>query len=261
MNQQKVNQKDQIVCVGCCVGFGNELALDDVTFSIKEGALVAVVGPNGGGKTTLFNAITGLVPLTHGSIKIKGADPFQAKGMIGYVPQDDAVNWNFQVTARDVVRMGITTKNSFFPFLSRKDHDLVERSLDKVGLVHRINDPVEDMSSGQRQRVFLARSLAQGADILLLDEAFSGVDIGHQEELIDVLRKLRDDGKTIMMATHDLNTISERFDEVLCLNRHCCAYGDPLEVFTDDVIKELYGSHSYMFLNHSLGNHGHNDGI
>ena len=144
---------------------------------------------------------------------------------------------------------------------SRKDHDLVERSLDKVGLVHRINDPVEDMSSGQRQRVFLARSLAQGADILLLDEAFSGVDIGHQEELIDVLRKLRDDGKTIMMATHDLNTISERFDEVLCLNRHCCAYGDPLEVFTDDVIKELYGSHSSMFLNHSLGNHGHNDGI
>ena len=106
----------------------------------------------------------------------------------------------------------------------------------------------------------MARSLAQGADILLLDEAFSGVDIGHQEELIDVLRKLRDDGKTIMMATHDLNTISERFDEVLCLNRHCCAYGDASEVLTEEVMEEMYGSHNQMFKNHTPGNHGNNNG-
>ena len=123
-----------------------------------------------------------------------------------------------------------------------------------------MDDRVEDMSGGQRQRVFIAKTLAQGAEVLLLDEAFSGVDVGSQEELVDVLKNLRDEGKTILMATHDLNTLSDRFDEVLCLNRHCCAYGDPLEVFTPEVLQELYGSHKMMVQDHELGNHGHQNG-
>ena len=112
----------------------------------------------------------------------------------------------------------------------------------------------------QRQRVLLAKILAQGANILLLDEAFSGVDIGAQISLIEVLRKLKDLGKTIMIATHDINNVADRFDEVLCLNRHCCAYGDPLKVFTQEVLSELYGNHSNIFDNHKIGDHGGNSG-
>ena len=152
----------------------------------------------------------------------------------------------------------ITKNSSFLSITSKKDQQIIEESLTKVSLLDRIDDRVEDMSGGQRQRVFLARTLAQGAEILLLDESFSGVDIGSQEKLLDVLRNLKNDGKTILMATHDLNTIGERFDEVLCLNRHCCAFGDPLKVLTQDVLTELYGSHSSMFKDHSLGKHGHN---
>ena len=261
MLQKTSNDNCQIVSDGCCVEHGNEVILDDVSFSIKKGTLVGVVGPNGGGKTTLFNTILGLVSITHGSIKIKGLDPKQTSGMIGYVPQKEELNWNFPVTAKEVVQMGITNNNSLRPIPSKKDHQIIEESLSKVDLLDRINDRVENMSGGQRQRVFLARTLAQGAEILLLDEAFSGVDIGSQEKLLDVLKKLKNDGNTVLMATHDLNTIGERFDEVLCLNRHCCAFGDPKQVLTKNVLAELYGSHSSMFENHSLGNHGHNDGI
>ncbi len=261
MLQKTSNNNCQIVSDGCCVELGNEVILDNVSFSIKKGTLVGVVGPNGGGKATLFNTILGLVSITHGSIKIKGLDPKQTSGMIGYVPQKEELNWNFPVTAKEVVQMGITNNNSLRPIPSKKDHQIIEESLSKVDLLDRINDRVENMSGGQRQRVFLARTLAQGAEILLLDEAFSGVDIGSQEKLLDVLKKLKNDGNTVLMATHDLNTIGERFDEVLCLNRHCCAFGDPKQVLTKDVLAELYGSHSSMFENHSLGNHGHNDGI
>tara|TARA_Y100000814_G_scaffold292758_1_gene272143 strand:+ start:159 stop:944 length:786 start_codon:yes stop_codon:yes gene_type:complete len=261
MLQKTSNDNCQIVSDGCCVELGNEVILDDVSFSIKKGTLVGVVGPNGGGKTTLFNTILGLVSITHGSIKIKGLDPKQTSGMIGYVPQKEELNWNFPVTAKEVVQMGITNNNSLRPIPSKKDHQIIEESLSKVDLLDRINDRVENMSGGQRQRVFLARTLAQGAEILLLDEAFSGVDIGSQEKLLDVLKKLKNDGNTVLMATHDLNTIGERFDEVLCLNRHCCAFGDPKQVLTKNVLAELYGSHSSMFENHTLGNHGHNNGI
>ena len=258
MLQNSNNNGCQIVSEGCCVELGNEVVLDDVTFSIKEGTLVGVVGPNGGGKTTLFNTMLGLVPITHGSMKIKGLNPNEATGMVGYVPQREEFIWKFYVTARQVVQMGITKNSSFLSITSKKDQQIIEESLTKVSLLDRIDDRVEDMSGGQRQRVFLARTLAQGAEILLLDESFSGVDIGSQEKLLDVLRNLKDDGKTILMATHDLNTIGERFDEVLCLNRHCCAFGDPLKVLTQDVLTELYGSHSSMFKDHSLGKHGHN---
>ena len=118
------------------------------------------------------------------------------------------------------------------------------------------NNLVSELSGGQRQRVFVARALAQEADILMLDEAFSGVDFASQEALVGALRELRDEGKTILIATHDLNTLSNRFDEVLCLNRHICAHGNPETVFTKEVLIELYGSHEVMLSNHKIGQHG-----
>ncbi|MED5254484.1 MAG: metal ABC transporter ATP-binding protein [Chloroflexota bacterium] len=247
-----------IVSNSCCVEIGETLILDDVSFSVNKNSLIAVVGPNGGGKTTLFNAITGLIPITKGSIEINGQDVTKGDGNIGYVPQNENLNWNFPLTARQVVNLGITRNSPSIPFISKNNDNLIKECLNDVGLYEQIDNRVDEMSGGQKQRVLLAKILAQGANILLLDEAFSGVDIGSQISLIEVLRKLKDLGKTIMIATHDINNIADRFDEVLCLNRHCCAYGDPLKVFTQDVLSELYGSHGTMFQNHKLGSHGEN---
>ena len=247
-----------IISNSCCVEIGETLILDDVSFSVNKNSLIAVVGPNGGGKTTLFNAITGLIPITKGSIEINGQDVSKGNGNIGYVPQNENLNWNFPLTARQVVNLGITRNSPSIPFISKNNDNLIKECLNDVGLYEQIDNRVDEMSGGQKQRVLLAKILAQGANILLLDEAFSGVDIGSQISLIEVLRKLKDSGKTIMIATHDINNIADRFDEVLCLNRHCCAYGDPLKVFTQDVLSELYGSHGTMFQNHKLGSHGEN---
>ena len=146
---------------------------------------------------------------------------------------------------------------SFLQKLWFSDYSNVEEALRKVDMWNTRDNLVSNLSGGQRQRTFIAKALTQKAEILLLDEAFSGVDIASQEGVIDVLRDLRDEGTTILMATHDLNSLSGRFDEVLCINRHICAHGHPESVFTEEVLTELYGSHGEMFAEHQLGQHSH----
>ena len=248
-----------IVSDGCCVQLGNTQALDDVTFSITKGKKVAVVGPNGGGKSTLFNALAGLVPVVNGSLKINGLSPQDAKGSISYVPQRDLINRNFPLSVKQVVEMGLVSKNSLNLF-SRKQINLkIIEALENVGLSEKINQNINNLSGGQFQRVLIARGLAQDADILLLDEAFSAVDVGAQEDIMSLISDINLDGKTILVATHDINNLEEKFDEVLCLNRHCCAYGNPSEVLTKDVIKEMYGSHYEMFKSHTPESHEKNN--
>ena len=248
-----------IVSDGCCVQLGNTQALDDVTFSITKGKKVAVVGPNGGGKSTLFNALAGLVPVVNGSLKINGLSPQDAKGSISYVPQRDLINRNFPLSVKQVVEMGLVSKNSLNLF-SRKQINLkIKEALENVGLSEKINESINNLSGGQFQRVLIARGLAQDADILLLDEAFSAVDVGAQEDIMSLISDINLDGKTILVATHDINNLEEKFDEVLCLNRHCCAYGNPSEVLTKDVIKEMYGPHYEMFKSHTPESHEKNN--
>ena len=249
-----------IVSDGCCVQIGNTQALDDVTFSITKGKKVAVVGPNGGGKSTLFNALTGLAPVVNGSLKINGLDPQDAKGTISYVPQKDLINRNFPLSVKQVVEMGLITRNSLNLFARKQINLKIEEALENVGLSDKINENINNLSGGQFQRVLIARGLAQDADIILLDEAFSAVDVGAQEDIMSLISDINLVGKTILVATHDINNLEEKFDEVLCLNRHCCAYGDPSEVLTEDVVKEMYGSHYEMFKNHTSESHEkHND--
>ena len=248
-----------IVSDSCCVQLGNTQALDDVTFSITKGKKVAVVGPNGGGKSTLFNALAGLVPIVNGSLKINGLSPQDAKGLISYVPQRDLINRNFPLSVKQVVEMGLVSKNSLNLF-SRKQINLkIKEALENVGLSEKINQNINNLSGGQFQRVLIARGLAQDADILLLDEAFSAVDVGAQEDIMSLISDINLDGKTILVATHDINNLEEKFDEVLCLNRHCCAYGNPSEVLTKDVIKEMYGPHYEMFKSHTPESHEKNN--
>ena len=255
----KNNNKNLIVSDGCCIQYGDTLALDNVNFSINKGKRVAVVGPNGGGKSTLFNAMTGLIPIANGSIKIYGEDPEEAKEKIGYIPQKNLINWNFPLTVRQVVEMGLTKRNTLNPF-SKKNISIIKDAISQVGLEGEIDKNVNDLSGGQLQRAFIARTLTQGSEILLLDEAFSAVDVGAQEDLMKIIDDIKLDGKTILIATHDINNIEEKFDEVICLNRHCCAFGDSSEVLTEEVMAEMYGSHNSLFSNHTPGNHGGTDG-
>ena len=260
-NVKKDSLNDTVIIVsdGCCVQLGKTQALDDVTFSIEKGKKVAVVGPNGGGKSTLFNAIAGLVPIVDGSLKIKGMNPEDAKGSISYVPQKDLINRNFPLSVKQVVEMGLINKDSLNLFSRKKINKKIKEALENVGLVEKINENINNLSGGQFQRVLIARGLAQDADILLLDEAFSAVDVGAQEDIMNLISDINLDGKTILIATHDINNLEEKFDEVLCLNRHCCAYGDPSEVLTIEVIEEMYGSHNEMFKFHTPESHTKNN--
>jgi ABC-type Mn2+/Zn2+ transport system ATPase subunit len=237
------------------VEFDRTPVLEHVSFAAERGELLGVVGPNGGGKSTLFNSIVGLVPVQQGRILVYGQPPNQARGVLAYVPQREQINWRFPLTAWDVVMLGRSRKIGWLRKPGRRDREYVEQCLERVGMIHRRSSLVSELSGGQRQRVFVARALAQEADILLLDEAFSGVDVASQEGLVTVLRGLRNEGKTIIMATHDLTNLSDRFDEVLCLNRHVCAHGHPDEAFTPEVLHELYGAHGVVFGEGRSSNH------
>ena len=223
------------------VEFDGHMALNNVTFDVDAGTLMGVVGPNGAGKSTLFNAIAGLLPVHQGKVTLHRVD--QGSGALAYVPQRESVNWRFPVTVMDVVMMGRCCRLGWFRRPGKRDRELVNACLGRVGLWDHRSALMTELSGGQKQRVFVARALAQEASILLLDEAFSGVDAGAQEGLVEVLQTLRDEGRIVLLATHDLTNLGGRFDQVLCLNRNVCACGPPDQVFTSEVMEQLYGTH------------------
>ncbi len=224
---------------------GGHTALTDVTFSVGPATLLGVVGPNGAGKSTLLEAIVGLLPLDKGSVQLHGSAA--EKGGIAYVPQRDRINWAFPATVHDVVMMGRCCNLGWFRQPGRYDRELVCECLERVDMWDRRSSPITELSGGQRQRVFIGRALAQEASVILLDEAFSGVDAGAQEDIIEVLQVLRDEGRVAVVVTHDLTNLAQRFDEILCINHHLCAKGPPEEAFTPEVMTELYGSHGVEF--------------
>lgn len=241
MNSDTNSRRASVSLQGVTIELGGHMALSDITFEVDAGTLMGVVGPNGAGKSTLFNAIAGLLPVRHGKVTLNRADP--ESGELAYVPQRESVNWRFPVTVMDVVMMGRCCRLGWFRRPGKKDREIVNVCLGRVGLWDLRSALMTELSGGQRQRVFVARALAQEASVLLLDEAFSGVDAGAQEELVEVLRTLRDEGRIVLLATHDLTNLADRFDQVLCLNCHVCACGPPDQVFTTEVMEELYGAH------------------
>ena len=168
-------------------------ALSDVTFDIGKGTLVGVVGPNGAGKSTLFDAIAGILPIAQGTVDLHGAEA--RDGALAYVPQRDSMNWLFPATVHDVVMMGRHCNIGWFRRAGKRDREVVRQCLERVGLWEQRTAQITELSGGQRQRVFIARALAQEASIILLDEAFSGVDVGAQEGIVEVLQSLRDEGE------------------------------------------------------------------
>ena len=234
---------------------GGHTALSDVSFEVGPGTLMGVLGPNGAGKSTLFEAIAGLLDSTQGTVSLRGAAA--QRGALAYVPQRDSINWVFPATVLDVVTMGRGRNIGWFRQPSKQDREMVQVCLERVGLWEQRSALVTELSGGQRQRVFIARALAQEASVILLDEAFSGVDVGAQEGIVEVLQSLRDEDRIVLLATHDLTNLAKRFDAVLCINHHVCAFGPPDEVFTPAVLEEMYGSHGIEFAPNHFGQGEH----
>jgi ABC-type Mn2+/Zn2+ transport system ATPase subunit len=224
-------------------------AIQQVSFDVQRGERIAVLGPNGAGKSTLFKAIVGLVPFTEGDISIRGEDCRTSHSLVGYVPQHNSVDWSFPATVGDVVMMGRLRQIGWFRLPGRKHWDVVDHLLDQVGLRDLRQRRIGQLSGGQRQRVFIARALAQETSVLLLDEPFSGVDAAAEHEILDVLERLKAEGVTIIIATHDLSLAATRFDRVLLIRQRVIAYGTPAEVFTPAAFQEAYGSHVGVFQN------------
>ena len=234
----------QEVSVGA-VRNGRSHALRQVNFKAQRGERIAVVGPNGAGKSTLFKLIVGTVKPSEGQVNIFGHGP-DGHICIGYVPQRNEIDWSFPVTVEDVVMMGRVGQIGLFRWARRADWELVRRSLDRVGASHLAKKQIGELSGGQQQRVFIARALAQEAELLLLDEPLNGLDLPTQQSIFDVLDSLRPDGVTVLVATHDLQLAADRFDKIMLLNRQIIAFAEPTAVLTTENLLQAYGGHIHQ---------------
>jgi len=226
---------------GVSAGYNGKLAIEDVSFSVAKGKRVALIGPNGAGKSTLFRAIVGLLPLRTGEICIEGEQSAAAREQAAYVPQTEDVDWSFPVSVLDVVVMGLARRVGWLRLPGRQHRELARVALDRVGMADYARRQIGELSGGQKRRVFIARALAQGAHILLLDEPFTGVDHPSQHTLFGILDDLQAEGVTALVATHDLNTVARHFDELLVLNRRAIAYGTPDQVFRPEILAPAFG--------------------
>jgi ABC-type Mn2+/Zn2+ transport system ATPase subunit len=224
---------------------GSRFALEDISFRIDSGQRVAVVGPNGAGKSTLFKLIVGTLRPVRGDIQVYGRNP-DNHICIAYVPQHNQIDWGFPVTAEEVVMMGRVGQIGLFRWAGRRDWNIVHSSLEKVSASHLAKEQIGDLSGGQRPRIFIARALAQQADLLLMDEPLNGLDLPSQEKIFQIWDVLQEERVTIMVSTHDLNLASESFEQVMLLNKKLLAYGRPSEVLTSDNLLRAYGGHLHL---------------
>jgi manganese/iron transport system ATP-binding protein len=224
------------------IRFNGVSALDHISFQLHKGERVAIIGPNGAGKSTLFNVIAGVLSPSQGQVNIYGNRPGKHI-CIAYVPQRSQVDWQFPVNVADVVMMGRIRKLGLFGWPKRKDWDYVHASLELVGMADLARRQIGELSGGQQQRAFIARALAQEAELMLMDEPLTGLDVKSQEEIFTILDELRQRQVTIMVATHDLNLAAERFDRLMLLNEQMLGFGQANEVFTTELLSQAYSGH------------------
>jgi manganese/iron transport system ATP-binding protein len=224
------------------VRYQSGLALDGVTFRLNIGERVAVVGPNGAGKSTLFKVIAGVLSPTGGEVKVYGSGP-GGHICIAYIPQRSQVDWSFPVNVTDVVMMGRIGKLRMLRWPGHRDWEYVRHCLEDVGLGDLAKRQIGELSGGQQQRMFIARALAQEAELMLMDEPLTGLDIQSQETIFEVMETLRQRSVTIMISTHDLDQAAGRFDRVMLLNRRLVGFGSPEQVFTPEQLRSAYGGH------------------
>ena len=223
------------------VAYHRKPVLWDVDYDASPNRLIAIVGPNGAGKSTLIKACLGLVPRTAGQVEFWGEPYRKARARVGYVPQRESVDWDFPVSALDVVAMGRYRRIGWCRPVSRAHKDAARDCLERVGMSEYASRQISQLSGGQQQRVFLARALAQEADLYFMDEPFAGVDAATERAIVAVLRDLRAEGKTVVVVHHDLQTVPDYFDDVILLNMRVVAAGPVAEVFTPANLHKTYG--------------------
>ena len=224
------------------VSYGGRPVLWDVDATFPAGALSAIVGPNGAGKSTLLRASLGLVPVDAGHARVLGEPARSALRRVAYVPQRDAVDWDFPITVREVVEMGRYPRVGWFRRLGADDRAAVDEALERVGMAAFARRQIGRLSGGQRQRVFLARALAEEAPVLLMDEPFAGVDARTEAALLDLLGELRAAGHSVVVVHHDLGTVRRAFDWALVLNVRAVACGPVIAALAPDVLARAYGT-------------------
>lgn len=220
--------------------YDGHTALDDLTFHLHGGERVAVVGPNGAGKSTLFKIVAGVLRPTGGEVTVYGSGP-GGHVCIGYVPQRTQVDWRFPVSVADVVMMGRIAKLGLFGWPKKHDWDFVRTALETVGIADLASRQISELSGGQQQRMFIARALAQEAELMLMDEPLTGLDVPAQEGLLSLFDDLKQRGVTVMVATHDLQQAALYFDRILLLNRRLVAFDIPEQVLKPEILLRAYG--------------------
>lgn len=219
--------------------------LEGISFELTPGDGVALVGPNGAGKTTLFKVIVGIMDPDEGIVHISGHEP-GGHTCIAYVPQRSQVDWSFPATVADVVMMGRINKMGPFLWPQSEDWDIVNRSLEFVDLIDLAGRQISELSGGQQQRMFIARALAQEAELMLLDEPLNGLDVPAQEKILRILDTLQEKQVTFMISMHDLRLAAEQFDKVMLLNKELLGFGPPNDVFTRKLLLKAYRGHLHF---------------
>lgn len=236
MNEQPILDVHDVT-----VAYVRKPVLWDVDLTLHEPVLSAIVGPNGAGKSTLLKAVLGLTPVASGSVQVFGQPVAAVRKRIGYVPQRESVDWEFPVTVLDVALMGTYGRLGWFRRPGRAELAVAREALERMGLADLSSRQIGQLSGGQQQRVFLARALAQQADLYLMDEPLAGVDAATEAAILQLLRELRAAGKTVLVVHHDLRTVAEHFEHVILLNMRLVASGPVSQVFHEENLRKTYG--------------------
>lgn len=223
------------------VTYSRKPVLWGIDLTLPKGALVGVIGPNGAGKSTLIKSIMEIVPLSSGWVELLGQPIEHVRNKVSYVPQKESVDWDFPASVRDVVVMGRFAELGLFKRPRKADYEAADYALEQVNMQQFSNRQISQLSGGQQQRVFLARALAQNAEIYFMDEPFAGVDAATEKAIINILKTMSDEGKTVVVVHHDLQTVSQYFDWVVQLNTRLVASGPVEQAFTQELLQETYG--------------------
>lgn len=223
------------------VAYQRKPVIWDVAFEVKPGSLVGVIGPNGAGKSTLLKACMGLIPTVSGRVRVFGESYKANRHRVGYVPQRESVDWDFPVSALDVVTMGLYREIGWLKPVRKKHIDAARAAMERVGIEELESRQISQLSGGQQQRTFLARALVQNADLYFMDEPFAAVDAATEKAIVEILQGMKREGKTALVIHHDLQTVPEYFDHVVLLNMRIVANGPTEDVFTTENLQKTYG--------------------
>ncbi len=229
------------------INYGKTAILWDVSFQIPPGLVVGILGPNGAGKSTLFKAALGLIRPLSGKIDLLGRPISDVRQKVAYVPQRESIDWDFPITAEEVVLMGRYGRMGFFGRLRKADWEAATQALELVGMAGFAKRQISQLSGGQQQRLFIARALVQNADLFLLDEPFAGVDLATEKAIVALLKRQKSQGKTVLIIHHDLTTIEEYFDWALLLNTHLVSCGPVSTAASPENLRRAFGKKQALF--------------